>query len=655
MPALVSKVNTALKAIVQIGPLPTANAALYRLGLWSGYWRRKTPVPDPEWLPKELSLHFPFKLPEPAQFQSSPEWHDEKLIQEAEEICAGKVRLFGGPPVPLRLVPESPLSHWTAYERGKKVFDEDIKIIWEPGRFGWAVTLARAYAIIGDNKFAEAFWQRVVEFIDANPAYEGPHWASGQEVAIRIMAASLAAQVFSNAPATTPEHNMLLAKSLAIHAARIPVTLIYARSQNNNHLLTEAAGLYTAGQILVDLPQAQNWERLGWKIFNKAIQNQIDRNGTYIQHSLNYHRLMLQVALWVKAIAGSIGRPLPRLSQVRLAAATRQLLEQVDPLSGMTPNLGHNDGAYLFPLAPGGFADFRPVAQAASLAFLGTKAFQAGPWDEMSRWYDLADSPSVDEKSPLLAAVSAVKERKPVTILRGQDSWASLRAVKYKSRPGQADQLHVDLWWKGQNLGLDAGTFSYNAAPPWENALANTNVHNTVQVDGRDQMTRAGRFLWLDWAQAYYLTSESAPQKITAVHTGYRKLGVRHQRSLAYLGSNHWQVMDLLLPVQLSPQHHSAVLNWLLPDLPWELHGTTLRLKTDEGILSLRVALAQQTTAQTYIQLVRAGTVVAGPGSSSPVLGWYSPTYNVKNPALSFRFYIEGVLPLSFSSDWFFP
>jgi len=655
MPALLSKFDTALKAVVQLGPAPVAEAALYRLGLWSGYWRRKTPAPNPDWLPEELSLNFPFKLPDAAQLQSRPEWHNDNLIQEAEEICAGKVRLFGGPPVPLSLAPESPFAHWTAYERGKKVLSEDIKIVWEPGRFGWALTLARAYAITGNNEYAEVFWKKVDEFIDANPPYEGPHWTSGQEVAIRIMAASLAAQVFSNAPATAPERKTLLAKSLAIHAARIPVTLIYARSQNNNHLLTEAAGLYTAGRILADLPQAQNWEKLGWKIFNQAIQKQINRTGAYIQHSLNYHRLMLQVALWVHAIAGAASRPLPHLSQVRLAAATRWLIERVDPLSGKAPNLGHNDGAYLFPLAPGGFSDFRPVAQAASLAFLGTTAFPAGPWDEMSRWFNLGDIPSIDEKGFRPAAAGAANGRKPVAILRSQDSWASLRAVKYKSRPGQADQLHVDLWWKGQNMGLDAGTFSYNAAPPWDNALAETNVHNTVQVDGRDQMTRAGRFLWLDWAQAYYLTSETAPQKITAVHTGYRKLGVRHQRSLAYLGANHWQVIDLLLPVKLTPQHHSAVLNWLLPDLPWELHGTTLRLKTDEGILSLRVALAQQTTAQTYIQLVRAGTVIAGPGSCSPVLGWFSPTYNLKFPALSLRFFIEGVLPLSFSSDWFLP
>ena len=83
-----------------------------------------------------------------------------------------------------------------------------------------------------------------------------------------------------------------------------------------------------------------------------------------------------------------------------------------------------------------------------------------------------------------------------------ENSWALVRAGRYTRRPFQADQLHVDLWWHGLNLARDAGTYLYNGEPPWNNGLAGTAVHNTVMVDRRDQMRRAGRFLWLDWAQA---------------------------------------------------------------------------------------------------------------------------------------------------------
>ena len=83
-----------------------------------------------------------------------------------------------------------------------------------------------------------------------------------------------------------------------------------------------------------------------------------------------------------------------------------------------------------------------------------------------------------------------------------ENSWALIRAGRYTRRPFQADQLHVDLWWQGINLARDAGTYLYNGPPPWNNGLAGTAVHNTVTVDHHDQMRRAGRFLWVDWAQA---------------------------------------------------------------------------------------------------------------------------------------------------------
>jgi len=66
----------------------------------------------------------------------------------------------------------------------------------------------------------------------------------------------------------------------------------------------------------------------------------------------------------------------------------------------------------------------------------------------------------------------------------------------------QADQLHVDLWHHGVNIARDAGNLSLQWRPPMEQRISGDWRHNTVIVDGKDQMRRAGRFLWLDWAQA---------------------------------------------------------------------------------------------------------------------------------------------------------
>jgi hypothetical protein len=169
------------------------------------------------------------------------------LLSEADEIVEGRVRLFGGEPVPLRLEPPGPLHHWTVYEQRvvgahtvrPRAEEEDIKFTWEPGRFGWAYTLGRAYLLSGDERYAEAFWKYCEAFIDANPVNLGPHWASGQEVALRLMAFVFADQIFAESRHSTEQRRVRLAQAAAAHALRIPPTLAYARAQNNNHLLTD--------------------------------------------------------------------------------------------------------------------------------------------------------------------------------------------------------------------------------------------------------------------------------------------------------------------------------------------------------------------------------------------------------------------------------
>ncbi len=122
------------------------------------------------------------------------------------------------------------------------------------------------------------------------------------------------------------------------------------RAQQNNHLLSEAAGLFTAGLALPEHPQAGKWRRLGWDWLNRGLQEQIDGYGEYSQHSTNYHRLMLQVVLWVHALAMRQGLRWPRPTHEAVTRSQHWLLALLDPSTGQVPNLGANDGAYIFPL-----------------------------------------------------------------------------------------------------------------------------------------------------------------------------------------------------------------------------------------------------------------------------------------------------------------
>jgi hypothetical protein len=344
----------------------------------------------------------------------------------------------------------------------------------------------------------------------------------------------------------------VLHQSIFYHASRIPPTLVYARSQNNNHLVTEAAALYTAGLFFKN----KTWQALGWKWLNWSFQNQIGGYGEYIQHSTNYHRLMLQTALWINFIKRDAFST--KTSQA-IGRSAHWLFSLLDNASGLTPNLGANDGALIFPLSASTFGDYRPTVQAAARAFLRT-SLASGIWDEMSLWFGLKATERVADSSAYLAEN-----------LRGKNSWAYLRASHFKSRLSHMDQLSLDLWWRGLNITQDAGTYLYNAEPPWDNPLMTTLVHNTITVDGRDQMTRAGRFLVLDWVNAYSKnlieTDENILGRVHADHRGFH--GIKHERTVTVYQNERWLVEDKLIARTRST--HVYRLHWLLPDYEWQI------------------------------------------------------------------------------------
>jgi len=647
--------SSAFKALFQLGFSQTALFTIYKLGLVSGYYRQLTPGGKPGDATAPLRFHALFDLPAPADLHAVLGKDGLKqLLSQADEVVAGNVQLFGADPVPLQLTFDKPLQHWTAYEKDASLYNdlytgiEDIKFIWEPARFGWAFTLGRAWHLSRDERYPAAFWSFVESFLDGNPPYMGPHWVSAQEVSLRLMAFAWCMQVFSGSVHSSPNRQARLAQAIADHAARLPVTLVYARSQNNNHLLSEAAGLFTAGLALPDHPQAERWRRLGWKWLQRGFQTQVDSYGEYAQHSTNYQRLMLQLALWVKILARNHDHFLPRRSTESLSIATHWLLSLLDPISGAVPNLGANDGAYIFPLSICPFADHRPVLQAAARSFMAYQLPQ-GVWDEMALWLGVPASEKYF-KSPRYLGDCLV----------GKESWGYLRAVKFRNRPSHADQLHFDLWWRGLNITRDAGSYLYNVAPPWDNTLTHTAVHNTVSVDGCEQMRRAGRFLYLDWATAWQRhpieTDERILQRTIAGHGGYRHQGLRHERTVTVFSDGHWEARDDLLQVRGRRKSHVFRLHWLLPDWEWQMEavaaGFELRLKSPMGWVKLQLASDQPGAELT---LARAGVRLLGNAPIAPIDGWISPTYGQKLAGLSCALLVSSPLDVQFNSQFIFP
>lgn len=630
------------KTLFQLGPYQSLNYLLYQIGLRSGFFRLATPILDVNTLLGEEALisNWFLTLPDIKALLKINDIQAPAFFHEADTVLQKNMRFFGGSIQPLNLTREKEPFHWSRYETGsRKTNIEDIKYVWEPARFNWAITLGKAFYISGEEKYATTFWQLFEEFCQSNPPNKGLNWTSAQEVALRLIALVISAHLFKSSRHSTPQRLKSLSISIADHASRIPPTLCYAKAQNNNHLISEAVGLFTAAAFLPKHPQSAHWQDLGLKWFNKAITAQIAKDGTYIQHSTNYHRMLLMLALWMQLLLEKNNRVLDDHILNKLAAASEWLAARLDHISGRVPNLGHNDGSHILPFSNSAYYDYRPIVQASSRAFLAKPALPPGHWDDLCVWFDI---PTQTRQKTGIESQKALKH----LILGDQQDWAALRAVPYTSRPAHADQLHVDIWHQGANITLDAGTFQYNAPPPWENALTATNVHNTITINNLDQMTKAGKFLWLDWAQARI--EEKTPNSITALHSGYSSLGILHRRTLRREKQNNWVILDELLPTQQSTQEIKAVLNWLLPDWPYKFRPNHITLDSPVGKIKLTIESSQP---DSILEIYRAG-VSLSTGQKETNLGWYSPTYGIKTPALSIQFTVFRTAPVQLKSTF---
>ena len=627
IPALMQRLKRNLKAFRELGWRQSGLYGLYQLGKRVGFYHLY-PRP-PAYRGGGMAVLSSQLGPDPGRYAALLGDYAPDLQAEARRILQRRITIFGSLETGLDFRHTSTLQHWTDYDT-QRFADQDIKLVWEPARFGWAATLARAFRLNPDPAYRDFFHREVEAFSTSNPAYHGPHWVNGQEVALRLIHIAFAHMAIGwEAPG--------LYHCLAVHAHRLPGSLIYARAQGNNHLLSEAAALLTAGLLLQGHPKAARWFAQGWGWLNRGLKDQIDPQGAYTQHSANYHRLMLQLALWGGIVAQEADLIYPPATRRRLAAATAWLLALCDPETGRLPNLGPNDGAFILPLSQSPFADFRPVLQAAARSYLGEPAFPPGPWDEAAAW--LATPGSAGEASPEPGPLVLEHPALPAR--------AYLRAAQLRGRPGHADQLHLDLWWGGRNIALDPGSFHYNAPPPWENALRSAFHHNTLTVDGHDQMSPAGRFLYLDRAQARVLEKSG---RLCAEHDGYRRLGLTHRRTLEATADG-WRVADDLIATgAASPRQFELRLHWLLPDHPWTLSSDGLELQAPSGRIELHFRL--EPTNVFEISLVRAGDYLSGGGPPALTQGWFSPTYAVKTPALSLIFETRSAVPARITTDW---
>ncbi len=484
----------------------------------------------------------------------------ECLKYRVEQIGSGRFRYFSNQWYEVHDWHSNPLTGFVypKYQHWSEVTDfsaiaGDIKYVWEKSRFTFLYDLVRCDHHFSRDQSGPVF-RLITDWIDNNPVNCGPNWKCSQEIALRVLNWTFALHYYRFSPTL---NQLLLNKILgSIYDQMRHVDANSRFSEiavRNNHILTEALALYVTGLMFPCFPESPKWRQKGKYLFEREIISQIARDGTYLQFSMNYHRVVVQLLTWGIRLSALNHDHFDRELYMRANASLVFLRACQTDASGELPNYGHNDGALFFPLTECSFRDFRP--QMAALAnVLGVDLnYQKGGWLEESEWLAGRQCISYLPGQLVPEKLSTFSEG-GYYVIRDDQTITFLRCGKYHSRPFQADNNHLDIWIAQRNILRDAGTWLYNTDEEPMRYFSGTRSHNTIVIENFDQMQKQHRFIWTKWIKNAAGKSASCDHEywIEAEFEGFRHIGkriVHRRRVVKKMRQLHWIIEDQVLNV----------------------------------------------------------------------------------------------------------
>ena len=571
-----------------------------------------------------------------------------RLLAAADTILAGRWNVFSMRDVPLGFPPQwnrdpktgtvAPLSFGKAIDYRDERIVGDIKYLWEPNRHLELVTLAQAWQVSRDPRYADGARSLITSWLDQCPYPMGVHWTSSLELAVRLLNWSVAWQllggvqsvVFEGTAGSTLRDRWL--QAIYRHAHFISGHFS-VHSSANNHLLGEYMGLYVAGTTWPCWPQMREWREIGRRGLEAEALKQNGADGVNHEQAVYYQHEVMDMMLLTLLMARAQGEDFPAAFLERLERLSEFLHALMDA-GGQLPMQGDADDALMLRLShEPGWSPYASLLAACAILF-GRGDFKAkvGRLDDKTRWLlgtraeaawaGLAAAPAAPRMSfaegghYLLGADFDTPQEVRIAIDCAPLGYLSIAAH------GHADALAFTLSAGGHELLIDPGTYAYHTHKAWRDYFRGTLAHNTVRIDGVDQSVIGGNFMWLDKARARATAHEPAGpmQRFVGEHDGYRRLPdpVLHRRELQYdVASRTLVVTDHLE----TSGTHQVELSW-----HWHENATVV---TDGASVT-----AQHGTARARLACESAGFVpTLHRGEDGPIVGWVSRRFDEKQPS----------------------
>lgn len=444
-------------------------------------------------------------------------------VAEADALLLGTTRVFGKP-CPLALPalwsrdPSTGAAwpadtHFTRFKVFHPARDgvTDLRRLWEVGRFGWALPLARAWHLTGREEYAAAWTRFATSFIEHNPPEFGPHWLNAMEVALRATHWCRALALLTARPGFTGLAPFLgkILPSLLAHGRFIRSHLEWTPYGRTNHFLADLAGLFVLSAFLPQLREADDWRKSSLCALLHEMEAQTDADGFHTEASTAYHHFVLELYDLVAQAADARGITLPepfheRREQVRRTDATLRGPEDLDP------RIGDDDSGTVHLMQKA--EDRRPKAEAGD----GTDPHA-----------------SVALKASGLYVLRST--RISCHVACGPNGQQGVGGHAHN------DKLAIVLRVDGRPIVVDRGTWGYSADTRTRDLFRSTAMHSTLALDGLEQSRMRDWRMLRDEAHARGIVWRDSDTETVfcGEHHGFLPLAARHRRTLQIDKQHH--------------------------------------------------------------------------------------------------------------------
>ncbi len=471
----------------------------------------------------------------------------DRAWARAERALARTFRVFGRDvsfgrrgPLQWSMDPVSghrfPLVPWTDLELTSA--GGDPKFPWQLGRLESVISLGQGYwlGIAHEERshFADEFVALTTDFLLANPVGMGIQWACPMEVSLRAANLAQALYMFRDAPEVSAPGFLLTAlRALAEHAAFVEANLEDRCAVPNNHLIADYVGLLTVGVLFPQLPGSSRQVALALEGLDAQLLLQVHADGVSFEGSTAYHRLVCELGMMGLLFARASGNELRGEVARRILGMARVAASWCSE-KGLAPQVGDNDSGRAFALTDRPSLEHGYLADLGAVLFLDPTLRRPGrhPCDELLWLVGDEGLRCWAALSPQWTPRAFCSNEGGLHVLRGGGAVVTLSAGPQGERGAGShshnDKLSFELHLEGEPVIVDPGSPVYRHDPATRNAYRSTAAHNTLEVNGEEQVPfDPARLFSLSegtYARAEAFESTDAVDRIVAVHHGYARL-----------------------------------------------------------------------------------------------------------------------------------